>query len=300
MILTGFFLILHVIKYLIAIGLSLMNAFVGRFTLIFLFSVLFTACFNNKKDDQDSILTPKIEDKGSPLIDVGLPLVINVNDPVIKDVWPQFATVYVTGDSFTLNASFSDDRKLEKFWFDINPVFQLSVDNSGWEYTDTRSLTGTIRGFTNKYKIPSSIDGGFYKLIVNCMDSAGNLATPVQTYFIIRNTFDDSIPLCKITSLDTNNYNNNFVSIGGTVTVDGFTSDNISVKYYDVRVKNKNSQQVISTLVSQDQVYSSPVPVATSWTVPAGTPLGWYQVVLRSVDRYNNMDSLTVDVRVQP
>ncbi len=280
--------------------LNLFSSKIAIYTSLLIVVILFSSCFNKKKDDQDSIITPKIEDKGSPLIDVGMPLVINVNDPVIKDIWPQFATVYITGDSFELNASFSDDRKLERFWFDINPVFQLSVDNSGWEYTDTRFLNGTIRGFTNKYKIPTGIDGGFYKLIVNCADSAGNLATPVQTYFIIRNTFDDSIPKCFITSLDTNNYNNNFVSIGGTVTVDGSVTDNISIKYYDVRVKNKNSQQVISSLTQQDQVYTSPVPVATTWTVPAGTPLGWYQVVLRSVDRYNNMDSLTVDFRVQP
>lgn len=273
---------------------------ITRFSLFVLVAGLLVSCFNKKKDDQDSILTPKIEDKGAPVIDMGKPMIINVNDPVIKDIWPQFATVYTTGDSFEIIASFSDDRKLDRFWFDIAPVFQLSVDNSGWEYTDTRFLTGTIRGYTYKYKIPSSIDGGFYKLVLNCADSAGNLATPVQTYFILRNTFDDSIPLCKLTSLDTNNYNNNFVSIGGTVTVDGFVSDNISIKYYDVRVKNKNSQQVITSLVSTDQIYSSPVPVATSWTVPAGTPLGWYQVVVRAVDRYNNMDSLTVDVRVQP
>ena len=271
-----------------------------KFYFLLAFVVFLSACFNKKKDDQDSIITPRIEDKGAPVIDVGLPLVLNVNDPVLKDIWPQFATVYVTGDSFEFNSSFRDDRKLERFWFDINPVFQLSVDNSGWEYTDTRFVTGTIFGYTHKYKIPSGIDGGFYKLVVNCADSAGNLATPVQTYFIIRNTFDDSIPNCYITSLDTNNYNNNFVSIGGTVTVDGSVTDNINIKYYDVRVKNKNSQQIISSLVQQDQIYSTPVPVATSWTVPAGTPLGWYQVVVRAVDRYNNMDSLTVDVRVQP
>lgn len=263
-------------------------------------TVLFTACFNKKKDDQDSILTPKVDDKRAPIIDVGVPLVINVNDPVIKDIWPQFADVYLSGDSFELNASFNDDRRLERYWFEIFPSFQLSAENSGWEFTDTKFLTGTIMGVNHKYKIPSSIDGGFYKLVVNCIDSAGNLATPVQTYFVMKNTFDDSIPLCKITTLDTNNYNNNFVSIGGTVNIDGFVSDNITVKYMDVRILNKNSKNLINVPLQQDLIYTGSVPITSTWTVPAGTPLGWYQVVVRAVDRYNNMDSLTVDFRVQP
>jgi len=267
---------------------------------LFISIVILTACFNKKKNEPDSILTPKIEDKEAPVIDLGIPIALNINDPLIKDIWPEYASRFTTGDSFELNASFRDDRKLDRFWFEIGPVLQLSQDNSAWEIYDLKFLTGTIRGVNNKYKIPQSVDGGFYKLTLNCIDSAGNLATPMQTYFVMLNAFDGIVPHIEMTTLDTNNYNNNFLSIGETLNIDGAVSDNISVKYMDVRIKNKNSKVEIASILSQDQAYLPSIPITSSWTVPAGTPLGWYQAVVRAVDRYNNIDSLVVDFRVQP
>jgi hypothetical protein len=268
--------------------------------LVLLVISLFTACFNKSKEEQDSIITPRIEDKSAPFIDLGKPHLVNVNDPTIKNFWPELTTVYNTGDSFELNASFRDDRKLERFWFEIKPVLQFSVDNSAWEYYDLTFLSGTIRGFNKKYKIPQSADGGFYSITIGCRDSAGNEATPVQTYFRMLNTYDGQLPLIQMSTLDTNNYNNNFFSIGGTVNIDGAITDNISVKYLDVLIRNKNSQNHVATLLTQDQLYVSPAPITSSWTIPAGTPLGWYQAVVRTADRYNNVDSLVVEFRVQP
>jgi hypothetical protein len=267
---------------------------------------LMTACLKprEQKDDTKDGLTPAINDNTPPVIAVSKPRLINEADPAIKDIWPTLCTKYNSGDSFEINASLSDDRELEKVWFEIRQVMALSQDQNPFSRTYTEYISGAIRPFNLKIKIPQLSDGGLYQLEMYLQDKAGNLATPYFTKFIVRNVVDDILPDIRVTSPDTLNINNNVVSIGGagSLNIAGTITDPSTVKYYDSYVRNKNTKALVSwvTVPGVDQIYTGSYAITNTWTPPTGTAVGAHQLILRGVDLYNNIDSLIVDFVVVP
>ncbi len=297
-------------------------------SIVLVLLISYSACLNKNKNKFDSIITPKNDD-------VSIPSISSLKSPnwplpLTTDFWPGSCSVFYSGDaigdSMFVWATFVDDRKLDRCSLAVEPAFQLSKINNGWFMSDVRGLPNAhAQGYEHYYHIQQGVDAGFYKFSIFCWDSAGNAATPISTYFILRVAEDQILPKIHLfeasplylrnwNSPDTVHFENNNYNIGDTVFLHGYVSDNLNLKYRDLRIFYKNSRQLIKTLSVKDSIgipHYKPTaltdtfgayndPYKNYWVIPAGAITGVYKAMVRVMDEFNNSDSLTVEFTVNP
>lgn len=126
------------------------------FLFVALLAVSFTAC---KKEEAPDLTKP----------------VILVTQPAVDHM------DIVAGETFTINATITDDVELSQWKLDIHSAdgHTHRIMAGEWEMTETGTATGKSYAFSKTITVPNDAELGEYHFTLDATDKAGNAAIPV-------------------------------------------------------------------------------------------------------------------------
>ena len=216
--------------------------------------------------------------------------------PTIELKKPASHEEILSGGSLTVEADFSDDRKLLSYGLVIKSHAgdhhqKVSHPIAPWTYSETEALSGKSQSLSVSIAVPVNVAAGEYVLTVRCTDDVGNEATPKEVGVIIRNSTDLEHPIISIHSLG-DSTPNNFVA-GWPIEVQGEVSDNKQLGNMEVFLLNASEE-----IVFEDDLHLPTNPFAVNLTITAPSVPGMYELRFVCHDYVNNITEQHFDIIV--
>ncbi len=231
-------------------------------------SLFFTSC----KDDVN--------------LDLEKPEVV-VNNPVN-------GTQLQTGESFEVNATFSDDILLKGYSIQFSsPLESGSLPLGIWDNEITGTLSNALETVTETITVPTDISAGQYVMTVTGMDDKDKDSDAVEITLDVLNASDLIAPSIDITAPDFG------VTLtldpGTSFTVDGTITDNAGLFKAGVQLLDDNGD-VLTDFIN-DANGATSYTVAETFAAPLDA--GTYTLKAVAIDGVNNITESTGTLLVQ-
>lgn len=216
----------------------------------------------------------------------------DVERPTAELISPANGMTVTTGEGLQLVARFTDNGNLLQYKIRLEGIDSLNriTKDTTLRLVFIEGVSGSDFLLNQNISLPDSTFGGFYRIILTCIDDDGNESYPDTASVRIVNSLDSIPPLFVIEGIpgpsDT-------LRVGMGIALGGSISDETSLNFASVKIANTNGSFTRHSFefpsVTDNNVDLTEIgwwfPVDTTWTP------GTYSAYFTAWDNHNGVDT---------